>query len=222
MAQILMVEDDPAMALALHDGLIQEGYKVLVVHDGEAGLAAARENPPDLMLLDLMLPKLSGHDVCKQLRAEGSKIPIIMLTARGQEVDKVVGLKLGADDYITKPFGFMELLARVEALLRRVKPKDGAVFRFADVVVDARRGMVTKAGDPVNVSAQEMRLLQYFFDHADQLLSRDDLLHAVWGYENAPLTRTVDVHIAKLRKKFGAKHFITIHRMGYRFLIDPA
>lgn len=222
MARILMIEDDPAMVVALGDGLRQEGYAVVVKTDGEAGLVEAKANPPDLILLDVMLPKMSGHDVCRTLRGQGSGVPVIMLTARSQEMDKVVGLKLGADDYITKPFGFMELLARVEALLRRVKPaSEKGIFSFAEVVVDIRRGAVTRAGKPVAASAQEMRLLQYFFEHADELLSRDDLLQAVWGYENAPLTRTVDVHVAKLRKKFGAQHFVTVHRMGYRFLVDP-
>ena len=226
MSRVLIVEDDPAMAVALRDGFEAEGYDVEVANDGESGLREAREHPPDLMILDVMLPKLSGHDVCRALRGEGARLPIIMLTARGQEIDKVVGLKLGADDYITKPFSFMELLARVEAVLRRTRPAaaEAASARFGDVEVDFRAGAVRKGGEVVELSARELRLLRYFVEHEGEVVSRDTLLDDVWDYDEPPLTRTVDVHVAKLRKKLeedaaDPRHIITVHRMGYKFVI---
>ncbi|MBZ0269443.1 response regulator transcription factor [bacterium] len=228
MPRILIVEDDESMAVALKDGFEFEGYEVTLVTDGAAGLREARERPPDLMILDVMLPRMNGHDICRELRGGGSRLPIIMLTARGQEIDKVLGLKLGADDYVTKPFGFLELTARAEALLRRAGGRAGghggtANASFGDVEVHFDRGEVTRGGEPVAVSARELRLLQYFVDHAGRVLSRDELLDAVWDYEHAPLTRTVDMHVAKLRKKIEAdpsdpKHIVTVHRMGYKFV----
>lgn len=225
MARVLIVEDDEAMAVALCDGFEQEGYEVVVAADGEAGLHAARTGSPDLLLLDVMLPKMSGHDVCRQLRAEGANTPIIMLTARSQEIDKVVGLKLGADDYITKPFSFMELLARVEAVLRRANGPSSRVHtcQFGDVTVDFKASEVIKAGKAVEVSARELKLLHYFTEHRNEVLSRDALLDAVWDYDEAPLTRTVDVHVAKLRKKLETNpaapvFIVTVHRMGYKFV----
>jgi len=225
MPRVLIVEDDPAMAVALRDGFESEGHTVLVAKDGEAGLRAAREETPDLMILDVMLPKLSGHDVCRTLRAEGVQLPIIMLTARGQEIDKVVGLKLGADDYITKPFSFMELLARVEAVLRRTHPTvvEATTCQFGDVEVDFRTSEVRKAGQVVELSARELRLLRYFVEHQGEVISRDTLLDDVWDYDEPPLTRTVDVHVAKLRKKLeddaaDPRHIVTVHRMGYKFI----
>ena len=224
MARVLIVEDDDAMAVALKDGFETEGHKVILARDGEAGLRAAREDSPELMILDVMLPKLSGHDVCRQLRGEGARLPIIMLTARGQEIDKVVGLKLGADDYITKPFSFMELLARVEAVLRRTSaaPQKIDSYGFGDVTVDFPAGTVVKGGEPVELSARELRLLRFFVEHRGEVVSREQLLDTVWGYGNMPFTRTVDMHIAKLRKKIedkptDPKHIITIHRLGYKF-----
>ena len=225
MTRVLIIEDDEAMAVALRDGFEQEGYEVLVARDGETGLESARTESPDLLLLDVMLPKMSGHDLCRQLRAEGANTPIIMLTARSQEIDKVVGLKLGADDYITKPFSFMELLARVEAVLRRTNGPDSKAdsCSFGDVVVDFRAGEATKAGQPVELSAREFKLLHYFVEHRNEVLSRDKLLNAVWDYDEAPLTRTVDVHVAKLRKKLETRpgepeYIVTVHRMGYKFV----
>ena len=227
MPRILIVEDDDSMAVALKDGFEYEGYEVILVRDGAEGLKAAREHRPDLMILDVMLPTMSGHDVCKDLRSTGSDLPIIMLTARGQEIDKVLGLKLGADDYVTKPFGFLELTARAEALLRRAggRTSTSRGVEFGNVVVAFERGEVTKAGEPVALSARELRLLRYFVDNDGRVISREELLDAVWDYEHAPLTRTVDMHVAKLRKKVEddpsePRHIVTVHRMGYKFVLD--
>ena len=228
MPKILVVEDDIAMAVALKDGLEQEGHVVTLARDGEAALCAVAAAVPDLVLLDVMLPKLSGHDVCRRLRDKGSRVPIIMLTARGQEIDKVVGLKLGADDYVTKPFGFMELLARVEAVLRRTGATQARAgsYRFGDVFIDFGTREVRKGGKEIDLSARELRLLQYLIEHRGEVVSRDTLLGTVWDYDDPPLTRTVDVHVAKLRKKLEDRpaepqHFLTVHGMGYKF-VGPA
>jgi len=224
MPKVLIVEDDAAMATALSDGFTYEGYEIALARDGEAGLKAARETTPDVIVLDVMLPKLSGLDVCKRLRAEGSNVPIMMLTARGQEIDKVLGLKLGADDYVTKPFGFMELIARVEALLRRTTggARPAAVYGFGDVVVDFKTAELKKRGEAVEVTARELKLLEYFIAHRGEVVPRERLLDQVWEYDAAPLTRTVDMHVAKLRKKIendpsDPKFIVTVHRMGYKF-----
>jgi len=224
MPKVVIVEDDAAMAAALRDGFTYEGYEIELARDGESGLRLAREASPDLVILDVMLPKMSGLDVCKRLRAEGSILPIIMLTARGQEIDKVVGLKLGADDYVTKPFGFMELIARVEALLRRTAggTKTAEVYGFGDVVVDFKKAEVKKHGEPVEITARELKLLRYFIEHRGEVVPRERLLDQVWEYDDVPLTRTVDMHVAKLRKKIETdsadpKFIVTVHRMGYKF-----
>jgi len=225
MAKVLIVEDDDAMAIALTDGFRYEGYEVVAARDGEAGLALARSAAPDLMVLDVMLPKLSGLDVCKALRAEGSSVPIIMLTARGQEIDKVLGLKLGADDYVTKPFGFMELVARAEAVLRRSGNAGRPIssYRFGDVCVDFKKGELRRKNVLVDVTARELRLLEFFIAHRGEVVARERLLDQVWDYDATPLTRTVDMHVAKLRKKIeddpsDPKFLVTVHRMGYKFL----
>jgi len=226
MSRVLVVEDDEAMAVALRDGFTYEGYEVAVARDGEEGLSCAREEPPDLMILDVMLPKMTGLEVCKVLRGEGSQLPIIMLTARGQEIDKVLGLKLGADDYVTKPFSFMELMARVEAVLRRSQPGGlgrRSVYEFGDMTVDMDRHDATKSGEPVELTPREFRLLGYLLEHRAEVVSREELLDAVWGYDTIPFTRTVDTHIAKLRKKIeddasDPQHIITVHRLGYKFV----
>ena len=224
MPKVLIVEDDDAMAIALVDGFRFEGYEVVAARDGEAGLAQARSASPDLVILDVMLPKLSGLDVCKQLRAEGSTLPIIMLTARGQEIDKVLGLKLGADDYVTKPFGFMELVARAEAVLRRTggPSRSMAAYRFGEVVVDFKKGELRRKGALVEITARELRLLEFFIAHRGEVIARERLLDQVWDYDQTPLTRTVDMHVAKLRKKIeddpsDPKLIVTVHRMGYKF-----
>ena len=224
MAGILIVEDDPSMVVALTDALRSEGHEVTCATDGEAGLAAALDRPPELLLLDVMLPKLSGHEVCRRLREQGRKIPIIMLTARGQEIDKVLGLKLGADDYVTKPFSLMELLARVEAVLRRSGGEDAGddgVHVVGEVRVDLERGELERGDQVVELSAREMRLLAYLLERRGQVVPRDDLLDHVWDYDEAPLTRTVDVHVSKLRKKLEAdpahpKYLVTVHGLGYK------
>jgi len=225
MAKVLIVEDDDAMAIALTDGFRYEGYEVVAARDGEAGLALARSAAPDLMVLDVMLPKLSGLDVCKALRAEGSSVPIITLTARGQEIDKVLGLKLGADDYVTKPFGFMELVARAEAVLRRSGNAGRPIssYRFGDVSVDFKKGELRRKNVLVDVTARELRLLEFFIAHRGEVVARERLLDQVWDYDATPLTRTVDMHVAKLRKKIeddpsDPKFLVTVHRMGYKFL----
>jgi two-component system alkaline phosphatase synthesis response regulator PhoP len=226
MSRVLVVEDDEAMAVALRDGFTYEGHEVTVARDGEAGLLHAREDSPDIMILDVMLPKMTGLEVCKLLRGEGSDLPIIMLTARGQEIDKVLGLKLGADDYVTKPFSFMELMARVEAVLRRSQPGGGtpsAVHEFGDVIVNIDRHEATKGDTELELTPREFRLLGYFLAHQGEVVSREELLDAVWGYDTIPFTRTVDTHIAKLRKKIeddpsDPQHLITVHRLGYKFV----
>jgi len=225
MARVLIVEDDAAMAAALKDGFAYEGHEVSWASDGEAGLRLAKEAAPDVVVLDVMLPKLSGLDVCKRLRADGCSLPIIMLTARGQEIDKVLGLKLGADDYVTKPFGFMELMARVEAVLRRAggaKTTPGS-YSFGDVVVDFKRAELRKRGERVDVTARELKLLEFFVAHRGEVIPRERLLDRVWEYDSVPLTRTVDMHVAKLRRKIeddpaDPRFIVTVHRMGYKFL----
>jgi DNA-binding response OmpR family regulator len=180
----------------------------------------------DLIVLDVMLPKVSGFDICKQLRGAGNNTPIIMLTARGQEIDKVVGLKIGADDYVTKPFSFMELMARVEALMRRTQrgAETTDEFRFGDCVVNFRKFEVTKGGALLELSAREFNILKYFIERRGEVVTRDQLLDSVWGYGSFPLTRTVDMHIAKLRQKIedtphDPRHIITVHRVGYKFIV---
>jgi len=223
--KVLIVEDDQAMAVALRDGFEYEGYSVQVARDGDAGLRLASEKDLDLIILDVMLPKLSGFDICKQLRAAGASTPIIMLTARGQEIDKVVGLELGADDYVTKPFSIRELIARVKAVLRRASPPSATpeIYRFSDVEINIRSNEVRRAGAAVELSSKEFALLAYFVAHPAETLSRDRLLDAVWGYENYPNTRTVDTHILHLRQKLEPnpeepRLFLTVHGSGYKFV----
>ena len=227
MAKVLIVEDDEAMALALRDGLTYEEFDVEVARDGEQGLRLARRESPDLMILDLMLPRLSGLEICRTLRSEGSRLPIIMLTARGQEIDKVLGLKLGADDFVTKPFSFMELRARVEAVLRRTVPITGArvagTHTFGPLTVDLDHHQATRDGTELSLTPREYRLLSYFIEHRGEVVTRDQLLDRVWGYDAIPFTRTVDTHIAKLRKKIeddpaDPRLIVTVHRVGYRFV----
>jgi DNA-binding response OmpR family regulator len=225
--KVLVVEDDEAMAVALKDGFVYEGYEVIMARDGAEGLRMAQEESPELIILDVMLPKLNGLEVCKQLRSEGNNVPIIMLTARGQEIDKVLGLKLGADDYVTKPFSFMELVARAEAVLRRVSGAAAAddeqePYEFGGVKIDFVRHEAFKDGEPIELSPREFRLMQFFIEHRGKVVSRDELLDGVWGYDSIPFTRTVDTHIAKLRKKIedepgDPRYIVTVHRLGYKF-----
>jgi two-component system alkaline phosphatase synthesis response regulator PhoP len=224
-AKILVVEDEPNMVVGLRDNFEFEGYEVITAGDGVEGLKRALEESPDLVVLDVMMPRMSGLEVCKQLRAKRASLPIIMLTARGQEVDKVVGLELGADDYVTKPFSIRELLARVKAVLRRtaVVPKDQEQHSFGDVEVDLRRCRVLKSGKALDVSSKEFELLKYFISHSGETLSRHRLLEDVWGYEHYPTTRTVDTHLVRLRQKLEPnpeepQYFLTVHGTGYRFV----
>ena len=224
MNRILIVEDDPAVSVALRDGFEFEKYAVEMAGDGEEGLRLAQRDDHDLMILDVMLPKKSGLDVCKELRRNGSRAPIIMLTARGQEIDKIVGLKLGADDYVTKPFSFIELLARVEAVLRRTtRAVAGEEYGFGDVKLDFRTYQATKSALPIELTPREFRILRYFIDHAEQVVTRESLLNHVWGYDSSAFTRTVDTHMARLRQKIEStpgepRHLVTVHRAGYKFV----
>ncbi|MCS6806184.1 MAG: response regulator transcription factor [Acidobacteriota bacterium] len=225
MKRVLIIEDDPTMAVALRDGFRFEGYDVLEASDGVLGLQLAAEQQPDLIILDIMLPQLSGLDVCQRLRSQGYGMPIIMLTARGQEMDKVRGLRLGADDYVTKPFSFVELMARVEAVLRRAsKPAEKIeIYRFGNITLDFKRVRATKGEEALELSPREFDIMRYFIEHRGEVVTRDQLLDAVWGYQNFPFTRTVDMHIAKLRKKIedtpsDPRYIITVHRIGYKFV----
>ena len=217
-AKILVVEDEPNMVGGLRDNFEFEGYEVITASDGIEGLQRALEESPDLVVLDVMMPRMSGLEVCKQLRAKRASLPIIMLSARGQEVDKVVGLDLGADDYVTKPFSIRELLARVKAVLRRtaVVPKHEDQHSFGNVQVDLRRHRVLRSGKALEVSSKEFELLKYFICHSGETLTRDRLLEEVWGYENYPTTRTVDRHLVRLRQKpepdpEQPQYFLTVH-----------
>ena len=223
--KLLLVEDEPGLVMTLTDRLLAEGYEVESVGEAPAALDRATGGGYDAILLDVMLPGGTGFDVCRSLRQRGIQTPILMLTARGQVVDRVVGLKLGADDYLVKPFEMAELLARIEALLRRAPAPaaspDG--YRFGDVAIDFRRAEVTKAGRPLDLSAREFKLLRYFVEHRGAALSRDELLNEVWGYNSMPSTRTVDVHVAWLRQKLETnprhpEHLLTVHGLGYKFV----
>jgi len=226
---ILLVEDEPGLVLTLTDRLMAEGYEVESEGDAVRGLARGSTGGFDVILLDVMLPGGSGFDVCRTLRQRGVQTPILMLTARGQVVDRVVGLKLGADDYLIKPFEMAELLARIEALLRRgTAPVStatvGETFRFGEVSIDFRKAEVTKSGRPIELSAREFKLLRYFVEHRGAALSRDELLNEVWGYNAMPSTRTVDVHVAWLRQKIEdnprhPQYIHTVHGLGYKFVI---
>jgi two-component system, OmpR family, alkaline phosphatase synthesis response regulator PhoP len=223
--RVLVVEDEAGLRLTLGDRLASEGYAVDTAGDGEAGLERASAGGHDVIVLDVMLPKINGFDVCRELRRRGVETPILMLTARGQVVDKVVGLKLGADDYLTKPFDAMELVARLEAIRRRRSGPVGVgdTYRFGDVSVDFRRAEVTRGGVAVDLSAREFKLLRHFIDRRGETLSRDQLLADVWGYDETPLTRTVDVHVAGLRQKIerrpkAPEFIVTVHGLGYKFL----
>ena len=225
MAKILIVEDEPNMVAGLRDNFEFEGYQVLTAGDGVAGLERALAESPDLVILDVMMPRMSGLDVCKQLKSKRPSIPIIMLTARGQEVDKVVGLEIGADDYVTKPFSIRELLARVKAVLRRANTpaKQAEKHVFGEVEVNLRSCQVSKKGKSLDFSSKEFELLKFFLNHPGETLSRDRLLEEVWGYDRFPTTRTVDAHIVRLRQKVEPKpdeprFILTVHGTGYKFV----
>ncbi len=223
---ILVVEDDPAIVTGLRDLLKHSGYAVTVARDGVRALAEYRRAKPDLILLDIMIPEISGYDVLREIRKTDANTPVLMLTAKGQEVDKVVGLELGADDYIVKPFGMQELLARIHAAQRRAdkeihKPKAGP-FAFGDVTVDPRTLTGAKADREFSLTMRELKLLELFVEHEGQVLDRDTILDAVWGMKYGGSTRTLDQHIVKLRRKIEddpaqPKHIVTVHTVGYRY-----
>ncbi len=225
MPRVLLVEDEPGLQLAVGDRLIADGYTVHVEGNGDDAIRSASSAVFDLIVLDVMLPGRDGFDVARTLRRIGVHTPILMLTARSEVVDRVVGLKLGADDYLTKPFEMVELLARLETLLRRSQapqPLGSERYRFGDIEVDIRRAEVTRAGTPVELSAKEFQLLRYFLSHRGATISRDELLHEVWGYQSTPSTRTVDVHVAWLRQKLEPlprlpQFILTVHGLGYKF-----
>lgn len=225
--KILLVEDEKGLIITLTDRLTSEGFDVVSAVDGKEGFDLAAAEAFDLIILDVMLPKKNGYDVCRDLRQKGISTPILMLTAKGETIDKVLGLKLGADDYLTKPFEVIELLARVEALLRRspaqMETTVNGAFRFGDIGIDFKKAEVTRNNQPVELSAMEFRLLQFFIENRGTVHSRDDLLDAVWGYDAMPTTRTVDVHVAWLRQKLEEnprhpQYIHTVHGMGYKFL----
>ena len=229
MKKILVVEDDLAILRGLKDNLEFESYEVLTAEDGERGYAILKEKKPDLVILDLMLPKMSGYELCRKVRNEGITTPILMLTARGEEKDRVAGLDEGADDYVTKPFSVPELLARVRALIRRVElTKTGdlpAELRFDDVSVDFRRYEARKSGKKVEMSRKEFGILRLLAARAGEVVRREELLDEVWGYDQYPTTRTVDNHIAFLRGKLeedpaNPRRLITVYGVGYRLVLD--
>lgn len=223
--RLLLVEDEPGLQLTLSDRLAAEGYSVETAADGDTAIRRGGGEPFDIIVLDVMLPGKDGFEVARALRQQGVMTPILMLTARTLVIDRVVGLKLGADDYLTKPFDTSELLARLEALLRRAPARSGVSldrYQFADITVDVRRAEVTKGGAPLELSAKEFQLLRYFIEHRGATLSREELLHDVWGYASTPSTRTVDVHVAWLRQKLEPnprvpQYILTVHGMGYKF-----
>jgi len=224
--QILLVEDEPSLVLTLTDRLEAEGYRVISAGDGVTALEAASANALDLALLDVMLPGIDGFEVCRRLRQQGHELPILMLTARAELVDKVVGLKLGADDYLTKPFEMAELLARIEALLRRTGRHLAAgpsTLLLGQAKVDLLGATITRDGTETLLSSLELKLLRYLIEHRAEVLTRDRLLDEVWGYDTLPQSRTVDVHIASLRSKLERdpshpEHIITVHGLGYKLV----
>jgi len=230
MSRILVVEDDPAILRGLADNLKFDSHEVVTATDGEAACRLIHEKQPDLIVLDLMLPKMSGYEVCRKVRAEGVQVPIMILTARGEEADRVLGLDLGADDYVTKPFSIREVLARVRALLRRSQSAYGGralpdELRFSDVEVDFRRYEARRAGQPLEMTRKEFGILRLMAARPGEVLTRDELLNEVWGYDSYPTTRTVDNHIASLRAKIERdpaepEHLLTVHGVGYKLVLE--
>jgi DNA-binding response OmpR family regulator len=225
MTTVLAVEDDPAILRGLSDNLRFEGYEVITASDGETGYKLQAERRPDLILLDLMLPRMSGLEFCRKLRAEGNQTPILMLTARSEEPDRVLGLDLGADDYVTKPFSVRELMARVRALLRRSQPQTELpdVLSFGDIAIDFRRYEARRSGKPLEMTRKEFAILRFLASRSGEVVSREDLLNEVWGYESYPTSRTVDNHVAGLRAKLERdssqpEHLKTVHGVGYKFV----
>lgn len=227
MKRILIVEDDAAIQAGLYGALVESGFEPELSSDGISGYNTAKTCVHDLIILDIMLPGMNGLDICRNLRAEGYAIPIIILTSKNEEIDKVLGLELGADDYLTKPFSIRELVARVKALLRRVpavseSPK-ADIIEFADIRIDLKKMEALKSGHPLELSVREFQILKYFAEHEGEVVQRDNLLDNVWGYDNYPTTRTVDNYILSLRKSLEddpshPEHIITVHTLGYKFI----
>ena len=225
MKKILVVEDDPAISKGLIENLEQEHYKVVSADDGEKGYKMVKRENPDLIILDIMLPSKNGYEICKDLRDEKVATPIIMLTGKGEETDKVLGLELGADDYVTKPFSVRELLARVKAVLRRKFEAEHDIeeYSFGDVYLDFKKMEATKGKKKLDLSAKEFEIMKFFIKREGQVVSRNTLLDEVWGYDIYPTTRTVDNYILSLRKKIEEKpakprHLLTVHTAGYKFV----
>jgi DNA-binding response OmpR family regulator len=223
MQTVLVIDDDENLRDTIGLMLEKEGFRPVLCADGKSGFRQALALKPALVLVDIRMPGLSGIEVCKQMRATGMKTPLIVLSAIGEEMDKVLLLEIGADDYVVKPFGTRELLARIHALLRRTSADDNKVIAFADVEVDLTRRVVVKRGDELKFTRNEYNLLTYFLQNPDRALTRDMILNSVWGYESFPNTRTVDAHVVRLRQKLepdvtSPRHFLTVHGVGYRFL----
>ena len=223
MQKILVIDDDESLRETIGVMLERENFVPIFAADGKTGFEKALSQKPNLLLVDLRLPGMTGVEVCKQLRADKIQTPIIVLSAIGEEVDKVLLLEIGADDYIVKPFGTRELLARIRAVLRRVASDTQKIIRFAEVQVDVERRSITQRGSDVKLTPAEYNLLLFFLHNADRALTRDVILNSVWGYESYPNTRTVDAHVVRLRQKLEPdpalpRHFLTVHGVGYRFL----
>ena len=223
MQTILVIDDDESLRDTIGVLLEQEGFKAILVGDGKTGFEHALKLKPELILVDLRLPGMNGTEVCKQIRASGLRTPMIVLSAIGDEVDKVLLLELGADDYLVKPFGTRELLARIRAVLRRTGPEAHRVITFSDTEVDLERRVVLRRGEEVRFTPAEYNLLTFFLQNPDRALTRDMILNSVWGYESFPNTRTVDAHVVRLRQKLEPepttpRHFVTVHGVGYRFI----
>jgi len=225
MKKILIIEDDPAIRAGMKEAFINEGYSVSEADTGNKGFELAKKNDFDLLILDLILPGKDGIEICKDLRSDGVKTPIIMVTSRKEEIDKILGLEIGADDYVTKPFSIRELLARVKALIRRstYEPGDIEEVAFSNLKINFKKQEMFKGTNPVKLSATEYRILHYFIDHEGEVISRDKFLDEVWGYDSFPTTRTVDNYILSLRKKIeddpaNPKYLLTVHKVGYKFV----
>ncbi len=225
MPRILIADDEADMAAGLRDNLQFEGYEVLIASDGETALKLAIEQNPDIVLLDIMMPKLDGLEVCKRIRQAGFMIPVLMLTAKSQEIDIVRGLEMGADDYVTKPFSVRELLARIKAALRRTPAGKGLsrVMRIGDATVDLVKGNVDRPGQTHHLGHFELEILKMLIENAEKPVERNKLLDVIWGLEGFPFTRTVDNHIVSLRRKIEPdpkhpRHIVTVHSIGYRFV----
>ena len=226
MTKVLVVEDDPGILRTVADNLRFEQYEVVTATDGETAYVLQQNEQPDLIVLDLMLPRMSGLELCRRLRTEDVRVPVLMLTARGEEADRVRGLDLGGDDYVTKPFSVPELMARVRALLRRTSPPDTAeILRFGQVEIDFQRYTAHRRGRPVELTRKEFALLRFLASLEDNVATRDEILNKVWGVDSYPITRTVDNHISSLRAKLETDpahpaHIQTVHGVGYKFVPD--